>query len=121
MRLQGHPGELVSPTGKQGVCELPFQLCTVVQGKSGVHCPPQHLGPMWPGHRPVLRGLEGAQRPSGSRPSADRSPASSTPALARISCSAAQLPAASELPGARKAGIRCYHNKLNCSQQGSGK
>lgn len=43
-------------------------------------------------------------------------------ASARIICSAAQLPAAAAaLPGAGKAGIRCYHNKLNCSQQGPGK
>lgn len=44
-------------------------------------------------------------------------------ASARFICSSAQLPAAAApaLPGARKAGIRCYHNKLNCSQQGPGK
>lgn len=110
---RGTPGGPASSTCKK-------HLATPIshRGPRRERCAPSTSVPGDPAARPVLRRLRGTQRPRVH----DMRRAGSPPP-ARVICSAAQLPAAAApaLPGARKAGIRCYHNKLNCSQQGPGK
>lgn len=109
----GTPGGPASPT-----CRKHLAIPTLHRGPGGERCAASTSVPGAPAARPVLRRLGGAQHP--------RVPDmrwAGSPPPARIICSAAPLPAAAApaLPGAQKAGIRCYHNKLNCSQQGPGK
>lgn len=84
-------------------------------------CIRHHLSPRGPGRRPLPRGLGAHSVPRVPDPGGP-APRRQRPRLGAhhlLRCPAPGCRRA--LPGARKAGIRCYHNKLNCSQQGPGK
>lgn len=106
-------------SNKRGIYEPPAQPKSALWSKATA----VGIGPRRPGSPVSPPPARGAQRPwaPGARRAGPPPPVSL--ASARILCSAAPLPAAAApaLPGARKAGIRCYHNKLNCSQQGPDK
>lgn len=121
----GTPGGRANPTREEGIYEPPAQPKSALWSKAtavGIVHPSTSIQGA-PAALPLLRrlGVHSVPWAPGTRRAGPPPPVSL--ASARILCSAARLPAAAApaLPGARKAGIRCYHNKLNCSQQGPDK